>query len=47
MVKDNSIVNILTASLLKFYEQKGCTRDLMFYKGHSKLSKPFVKLYVM
>ena len=47
MVKTNSILNVLTDSLQKFYEQNGCARDLMLYKGHSKLSKTYVKLYVM
>ena len=47
MVKTNSILNVLTDSLQKFYEQKGCARDLMLYKGHSELSKTFLKLYNM
>ena len=47
MVKANSLLNVLTNSLQNFYAQEGFARDLTLYKGHSQLSKTFVKLYAM
>ena len=44
MVKNSNMVVVLVTALKNFYEQKGDARDLLMYKGHSKLTKTFVRL---
>ena len=45
MDRNCSMTRIFTNALKNFYGKKGYAKDLMFYKGHSKLSQTFVKLY--
>ena len=44
MVKNSNMVVVLVTALKNFYEQKGDARDLLVCKGHSKLTKTFVRM---
>ena len=47
MEKTKNMVKILQKALDNYYGKKGEANDFMFYSGHSKLTKTFLKLKQM
>ena len=43
MAKNSNMAVVFTKAIKNLYEQKGDARDLLMYKGHSKLTKTFVR----